>query len=273
MGKGDITPGSSTIEGFFGWINERHRIWVRRNDGAPKPWTDDPILQQYKFTNAFRQLDRGTIALQEMLDHDAEPYLIVFNVIWYRLFNLDVHATGLGFVDDLDRVHEYFHSCKGKVFTSAHMTTGVAGEDKVDTYLQAVDMASEYCNWIADNAATMEEMFRNLLHLYMVGKFVAYEIVCDLRFTKVLADAPDKLSWANVGPGAKRGMIRLGLEPSVDSMRDLLVMAPQHLGDHVLNAPVPFELREIEHSLCEFDKYERVRTGVGRPRQKYNGRS
>ena len=29
------------------------------------------------------------------------------------------------------------------------------------------------------------------------------------------------------------------------------------------------EMRDIEHSLCEFDKYERVRLGQGRPRSKY----
>jgi hypothetical protein len=30
-----------------------------------------------------------------------------------------------------------------------------------------------------------------------------------------------------------------------------------------------FEMREIEHSLCEFDKYERVRNKQGAPRSKY----
>ena len=32
-----------------------------------------------------------------------------------------------------------------------------------------------------------------------------------------------------------------------------------------------WELREIEHCLCEFDKYERIRLGQGRPRTKFNG--
>ena len=31
----------------------------------------------------------------------------------------------------------------------------------------------------------------------------------------------------------------------------------------------PLEMREIEHTLCEFDKYERVRLGEGRPRGVY----
>ena len=29
------------------------------------------------------------------------------------------------------------------------------------------------------------------------------------------------------------------------------------------------EMRDIEHCLCEYDKYERVRLGEGRPRAKY----
>jgi hypothetical protein len=28
-------------------------------------------------------------------------------------------------------------------------------------------------------------------------------------------------------------------------------------------------MRDIEHSLCEFDKYERVRLGQGKPRSLY----
>jgi hypothetical protein len=28
-------------------------------------------------------------------------------------------------------------------------------------------------------------------------------------------------------------------------------------------------MREVEHTLCEFDKYERVRTGEGKPRGVY----
>jgi hypothetical protein len=33
-----------------------------------------------------------------------------------------------------------------------------------------------------------------------------------------------------------------------------------------------FDVRAIEHSLCEFDKYERCRQETGRPRQRFAGR-
>ena len=37
-----------------------------------------------------------------------------------------------------------------------------------------------------------------------------------------------------------------------------------------LHGQVPsLEMRDIEHTLCEFDKYERVRNGEGKPRSIY----
>ena len=42
-----------SVERFFYWIDERIRIQERKDQGDAWPWTDDPILQEYKFTNAF----------------------------------------------------------------------------------------------------------------------------------------------------------------------------------------------------------------------------
>ena len=36
------------IERFCYWINERHAIYQKRAKGQPAPWTDDPILRDYK---------------------------------------------------------------------------------------------------------------------------------------------------------------------------------------------------------------------------------
>ena len=38
---------------------ERHRIYLRRITGQPHPWTSDPVLSSYRFTNVFRAADRG----------------------------------------------------------------------------------------------------------------------------------------------------------------------------------------------------------------------
>lgn len=292
----EIEFGHATIVDLAYWINERHSIFVNRFEKElPKPWTDDEIFLKYKFTNAFRQLDKGTIALRNMLMlHDdcskKDAALIFFNIVWYRLFNWHEHATELGFIDSYWKLDDYINKryrTHKKIFTGAHMTTGVAYEDKHESYLRAAKMAWDWKDkytFLISTASSMEMVFNFLLKLYMVGRFVAYELVCDLRFTGLLDDATDKLTWANMGPGAQRGLRRLGLyhksqQQGLESMQWLYKELPNYLSSNILHhyyqgsdyKNPPFELREVEHSLCEFDKYQRVKRGEGRPRSKYNG--
>ena len=50
-------------------------------------------------------------------------------------------------------------------------------------------------------------------------------------------------------------------------MKRLLHIAPLFVSEYVPKNQV--DMRTIEHSLCEWDKYERVRLGQGRPRAKF----
>ena len=59
------------IKAFLKFAHERHEIYLRRTAGRPKPWTRDPILQTYSFTNVYRELDRVTIWVRE---HIREPF-------------------------------------------------------------------------------------------------------------------------------------------------------------------------------------------------------
>jgi len=285
MTKLDKIPfGECTVQDLANYMNERHLIWHKRFvEKKPKPWTEDKILQQYKFTNCFRQLDKGTAALQEMLKRQKDGVLILFNIIWYRYFNLYVHAEQLGFVTDYTQVEEYITAkakkCD-KVFTGAWMTTGVRYEDKHISYLRACKEAwdrREMLYYLITTSTKLETVCAYLKDLYMVGDFLAYELACDLRFTKLLNKATDTLTFANLGPGAQRGLKRLGMpyknqKEGCESMRELYDMLIElHISYHIIHAPWPFELREVEHNLCEFDKYQRVKNGEGHPRSKYPG--
>jgi len=52
---------------------------------------------------------------------------------------------------------------------------------------------------------SLESVWKWLKQFYGMGPFLAYEVVTDLRFTALLDNAPDIMSWANPGPGALRG--------------------------------------------------------------------
>jgi len=284
----DLEP--ATIRDLFYWINERHLIWCRRRDGVPPPWTKDEILQTWKFTNVFRELDRGTIALRKMIP-DAPDELVLFNIVWYRMLNWVEHAEDPGFVYALPALTERLREKKRageKLFTSAHMTVGRTGEDKIETMIRSFEdiwlCKEDLCDDLLQEG-TLENAFRSVQQFYGIGPFIAYEIACDLRF-HLLQEAPDILTWANIGPGCKRGLQRLGMPVHLDSLKELWERAPHELRPHLfphypgegrlINVPTrypPFELREIEHSLCEFDKYMRVKTGAGHPREYFNARA
>ena len=181
----------------------------------------------------------------------------------------------------LATVIEEEKALSGKAYTSAYMLTagGASGGMRKSDITAKLILGPL---WNARDVIrpllmdTIEGAVGALLPYYGFGPFIAYEVACDLRYCPGWLDgADDKLTWANPGPGARRGLNRLaGRELNTKLSTDLCVMEMQDLlediSDEWEHGP-ELELREIEHSLCEFDKYERVRLGQGKPKQKYNG--
>ena len=54
---------------------ERQNIFWKKINGEPAPWTDDKILQEYKFCNSYRVNDRVSQYLLKML------YIMVKNIL------------------------------------------------------------------------------------------------------------------------------------------------------------------------------------------------
>ena len=107
------------------------------------------------------------------------------------------------------------------------------------------------------------------MEIERVGHFIAYEIVTDLRWTRLLGNAKDIMTWANPGPGCKLGLIELfgDAERPIEKMRYLLDEGTNKSECWPDNYP-PLEMRDIEHTLCEYSKYERVSRGA-RPKRRY----
>lgn len=284
MMEKDLTEASVSL--FWYWIRERQIVYLRKKAKERPPWTSDLILQRYRFTNPFRQNDKTTVWLNEhfVYPHDKETSLLLFNICWFRLFNLIETGEDVGFVYNYQELEDkiiHRHRQGSKLFTSAFMQRGYAGIPKHISTLETCKILWKDCRRLYDTMKeymSMEEAFNRLISYPMIGPFYAYEIVCDLRYTNILCDADDVNTWANVGPGAARGLRRL--YPNIKKgemlckMIDLLKETKEHFieGREKNELEMPsFELRDIEHSLCEFDKYCRVYYGEGRPKQRYRG--
>jgi hypothetical protein len=80
--------GAFLLEILFGTMAQGYRVLLNREAGKPKPWTNDPILQQYKFTNIFREDDRVTIWLRDHVRKPVRRHPLAFPAVaLFRWFN------------------------------------------------------------------------------------------------------------------------------------------------------------------------------------------
>jgi len=287
---------------FWYWIRERQAIWHRRfKENLPPPWTKDKILREFKFTNVFRNQDRVTIdchrQIRDALADGETLDLILFRVCLYRLFNWPntyQMLKDLGSAWDEREARKRIARAlteKKQVYTGAYIVPNLGRTDPkhflMTRTLSQIWKRKEDIVEAIKNDNTLEGACAILRAYESVGPFISYEIVTDLRWTPLLKNADDIMSWANPGPGAKRGLDRIfrgigftkggrpdrkyrrpNVKQYVEEMRKLLVASASidTLGKDFKR----LEMRDIEHSLCEFDKYMRVLRGEGRPRSKYH---
>ena len=265
------------------WINERHRIYLKKEAGEAKPWTTDPILQEWKFCNVFRELDKTSVWVIENIinPHKNELEVLMFNLAFFRYFNRIETGKVVGYIKswNVENVLETLLNLQFSgvpIFTSAYMITcgsrNGKGRNKAEVVL------NEYLSPIWNNrysiiSSSLEETSNNLRKYpgWKSGGFMAYEVVTDLTYTPILRDAPDRTTWANIGPGARRGLNRIfgsiSKEEELNNLLWLLSESPKYIESHVPK----LDLRAVEHVCCEVDKYLRVKKGEGRPRQHYHG--
>lgn len=258
-------------------------IRLRRLSGATPPYTSDPIFQQWRFCCVHREHDRTTMWFAENvrgpLDRELKSQRLLESTLIFRWFNLV--ETGERILDLL------LHGWDGPearrrlegvspVVTGAYIVRTPWGMSKLEGVVDMVHNALEIIRRepVFREFDSLRGVWSSLRSLPYMGGFTSYEVVSDLRWTHLLRDAPDICTWANAGPGCARG---LGWVVAGDpgrfchtSERDQLEML--HIMQNLLKLSLgrldlwpinfhPWEMREVEHWACEFDKWKRAERG------------
>jgi len=267
------------------WIKERHRIYLSRKNGAKYPWSKDKVMNTVYFTNPYRENDKVSVWFRENIRRPLcrQPE-VIFATIAFRRFNSIQSGQvlleqNLHLEWDHDIAYVYIKGMTQKTglpyLSAAYMITGEKGREKLK-YLCELneEVYHNRHNLIEDlsECSTLESGHKILCGLRGFGPFIAYEVITDLRHTKFFWDATDIDDWCSFGPGAHRGLNRI-LTGTPSTKKPPNALRNMRKLRNIVNKRLPksmpqFEMREVEHSLCEFDKYMRVKQG-GRPKRWY----
>lgn len=268
------------LEDFFAFAEEREHIRLRREAGQPPPWTDDSVLGNCFFCNVYREDDKLTRWFRENI-RDAvseDTTRAVIACVAFRWFNyqptgeiLKPYLLG-NWVEYAIRAALQEQK---QVVGGAYLIKSPAGRTKADGLIdcmQPIVRAARDLGWAAHRLHySLEQMHSELMVYPYLGRFMAYEVVTDLRHTAVLRRAKDIDTWASAGPGCARG---LGWVTKNDPSAFSYASRPQQqamlgLMRQILAASRsrwpwpnrPWEMREVEHVLCEFSKYRMAQSG------------
>lgn len=246
----------------------------------------------------FRELDRTTLWFSKFVREPMRDDLdVLLATVVFRMFNRTQTGEAVFCQPDFHRNTAFALFCHsgdvrpmrklikdycgdGPYVTGAYIISSPAGYSKLDGILRILADFYKDSGW-KDVSRQMVKDRMSLEGAWLwfkcqpyLGSFHSYEIVTDLRWTKVLERAKDIMSWCNVGPGARRGLNRVHERDKSDRSKSTSEMLEEmsfllecsRTDRHWPSDWPKWEMRDVEHTLCEFDKYERVRLSEGRPR-------
>jgi hypothetical protein len=273
-------PRAKIYEKYWYFAAERQLVFFRRLNGYPEPWTEDKILQQFKFCNAYRASDRVS---QFLIKHVlySQPYNpedLVFRTILFKIFNkietwmfLEQHLGQItldNFNFDLydsllKRARETF-----PIYTSAYMSCANKAfgfDTKHQNHLALIEMM------IRDGAIrrileanSFKEIFLILKSYPLIGDFVAYQIATDINYSDAVNFSESDFTVA--GPGAVRGIEKCFTNTGSLDHSGIIKWMYDNQEREFERLGVKFnslwgrrlQLIDCQNLFCEVDKYTRV---------------
>lgn len=265
---------------YWYFAYERQNIFIKKKNGEKSPWTDDPILQEYKFCNSYRVNDRVSQYLLKNVIYNGKVYSkedMLFRILLFKLFNKE--STWELLINEFGDItlNNFDFNNYSKVLNNA-----ISNNIKIynDAYISCANKAYGY-NRKHDNhlsllkeifiidrshlkilvAKTMKEAFDILKSYPLIGNFMAYQLVTDINYSEIVSWREDEFTVA--GPGSLRGIKKCFINIGNMSNEDIIKYMYEHQDEEFkrLNLDFkrigtrPLQLIDCQNIFCELDKY------------------
>lgn len=215
------------------FVVERQRIWYRRTTmNAQRPWTQDKILQSYRFCNVFRELDTVTLWIDEHIrkPYATHPHLALMlcaarQINWPPTLKVLMDTpraffnSGSAWSPEVMRATMLKLKAHGqKIYTGAYMISGQrsnpdrtkADKPWITAHLTLEPLYADRKKLaVMLSNVSLQDAYDFLSTYNGFGGFMTGQVIADLKYTRYLRSAPDWFTWCALGPGSTRGLNRL----------------------------------------------------------------
>lgn len=269
---------TAVFDQYWKFAMERMRAFVRRKRGD-LVLTADPIIAHFRFTNAYRVIDRVTqYLISHVQERRADARDVFFRTLLFKIFNkietwellesavgsLSVAAFSwesaeAALAQAVDAGHRIYSAAY--IMPSPHFGRRYKHENHLALLRSLID--SDLASRWAD-AKTLRELYLVLRDVPSFGRFLAFQYAIDLNYSECVAFEED--SFVVAGPGAIDGISKCfengaELEPEavIAAVTEGQESEFERLG---LDFPGlygrPLKFIDCQNLFCEISKYSRV---------------
>lgn len=269
-------------ETYWRFAAERLAMFCRRRRDPVGPWTADPILRAYRFTNVFRAADRVSQYLIRELQYGAgrsqEPCEIFFRTILFKFFNkietweaLENAHGPLSWrtvdLDAVDRTLSRLHAHGQRIYSAAYImpapSFGRARKHSNHLALITRMMADRLADRL-QHAPNLKAVYDHILAYPGLGRFLAFQYAIDLNYSTLLDF--DEADFVVAGPGALDGIAKCFTDTSGRSPEEVIRWVANRQEIEFARRGLvfdglfgrPLQPVDCQNLFCEISKYTRI---------------
>ena len=269
------------FDAYWQFAAERQAIFFRRHEGAPPPWTDDDVLRDFKFTNAYRASDRTSQYLIRRVIYEGPQSAseTFFRTILFKLFNRIETWEALqsaigplsaaGFDPDAYRRALTLLQARGQqLYSAAYIIPPVSSLASGAKHVGHIELIAKMLREdLADrtkSAVSLCDVYQLLLGYPSLGRFLAFQFAIDLNYGPHLSFDED--AFVVAGPGAREGIAKCFVDRDGWSDEDIIRWTTDRQDWEFAQRGIDFQdlwgrrLKPIDcqNLFCEIAKYARV---------------
>ena len=282
---------------FWQYAAERQKVYHLQLAGAKPPFTKDPIINDYRFTNVYRASDRVSQYLINHVQYDANwNWMDTFvRTMVFKIFNrIDTWqylVDQLGQLQSADLTEKRIDRAleaiayQKPLYNPAYIMPA-PNQIKGPKFKRHLDlirlMLHNKLPQKIQSAKTMKQAFSILRGIPSIGDFLAYQFIIDLNYSPHLDFSENEFVVA--GPGALRGLRKCFTGVTKANASELIRWTTYRQDEEFLKRNLDWQnlhgrkmqLIDVQNVFCEVDKYTRIaepsldKSGLNkRPKQYY----